>query len=121
MPRISEIYLRVPSDDFFQNDRLEVTDEIEALVNKIRMVMLTRKGELLGDPNFGVDLENYIFETFFDKAAIQREIQTQFALYIPEMLKYDIFTSAYLVEGEFRSDIIIDIFVNQERLIGFKI
>lgn len=121
MPRISEIYLRVPSDDFFENDRLEVTNEIEALVDKIRMVMLTKKGELLGDPNFGVDLESYIFETYFDKKGIQREIQTQFALYIPEMKKYEILTSAYLSEGEFRSDIIVDIFVNQERLIGFKI
>jgi hypothetical protein len=121
MALINEIYSRVPTDAFFQNDRLEVKDEIEALLGKIRMIMLTRKGDLLGNPDFGVDLEQYIFETFFDQGAIQREIQVQFAKYLPEMLRYDIESYAYLSEGEYKDSIIIDILINRERLLGFKI
>ncbi len=121
MALINEIYSRVPSDAFFQNDRLEVKDEIEALLGKIRMIMLTRKGELLGNPDFGVDIEQYIFETFFDERAIRKEIQVQLAKYIPEMVRYEIQSSVYLAEGEYKDDIIIDIFIDQERLIGFRI
>lgn len=121
MALINEIYSRVPTDAFFQNDKLEVKDEIEALIGKIRMIMLTRKGDLLGNPDFGVDLEQFIFETFFDKGAIQNEIQVQFAKYLPEMLRYEIASNAYLTEGEYRNDIIIDIFINQERILGFRI
>lgn len=121
MALINEIYSRVPSDAFFQNDRLEVKDEIEALIGKIRMIMLTRRGDLLGNPDFGVDLEQFIFETFFDQGAIQKEIQLQFAKYLPEMLRYEIESYAYLTEGEYRNDIIVDILINKERLLGFRI
>lgn len=121
MALINEIYSRVPTDVFFQNDRLEVKDEIEALVGKIRMIMLTRRGDLLGNPDFGVDLEQFIFETFFNAAAIQREIQVQFAKYLPEMLRYQIESYAYLAEGEHKDDIIVDIFIDKERLLGFRI
>lgn len=121
MALINEIYSRVPSDAFFQNDRLEVKDEVEALLGKIRMIMLTRKGELLGNPDFGIDLEQYIFETFFDESAIRKEIQVQLAKYIPEMVRYDIRSNVYLVNGEYKDDIIIDIFIDKERLIGFRI
>ena len=121
MALINEIYSRVPSDAFFQNDKLEVKEEIEALIGKIRMIMLTRRGAVLGNPIFGVDLEQYIFETFFDEKAIQKEIQVQFAIFIPEMLRYEIESSVYLTQGEYKDNIIVDIFINKERLLGFKI
>ena len=85
------------------------------------MIMLTRRGAVLGNPSFGVDLEQYIFETFFDEKAIQKEIQVQFAIFIPEMLRYEIESSVYLTQGEYKDNIIVDIFINKERLLGFKI
>jgi phage baseplate assembly protein W len=114
---ISEIYNRLPNDDYYQDNRLEVKDEIEALISKVRMIILTKKGDVLGDPEFGVDLEQFIFETFFDRAAIYNEINSQFSKYIPEASKYNLRSIVDTTKG----NIIIDILINQERVLGFEI
>jgi|688.fasta_scaffold815884_2 hypothetical protein len=118
---ISEIYCKLTNDPYFESDRLEVTNEIEALIEKIRMIMLTRKGDILGEPTFGVDLEQYIFETFFDRGAISAEINQQFSLFIPNRNKFDLNVRVDISKGEFRDNIIVDIFINQEKLLGFII
>jgi phage baseplate assembly protein W len=118
---ISEIYCKLTNDPYFESDRLEVTSDIEALIEKIRMVMLTKKGDVLGEPEFGVDLEKYIFETFFDRRAILSEINNQFSKYIPEQNRYDLNTKVDISKGEFRDNIIVDIFINQEKILGFAI
>lgn len=118
---IVEIYCRLTNDPYFESDRLEVTNEIEALIEKIKMIMLTRKGDILGEPEFGVDLEKYIFETFFDRGAINNELNTQFSKFIPEQNKFDLSTRVDIAKGEFRDNIIVDIFINQEKILGFVI
>lgn len=118
---ISEIYCRLSTDPFYEADRLEVSNEIEALIEKIRMLMLTKKGELLGEPDFGVDLEEYIFETFFDRGAIINEIMGQFYRYIPEANRFKLNATVNVSKGELRDQIIVDVFINQEKILGFEI
>lgn len=118
---ISEIYCKLSTDPYFESDRLEVSNEIEALIEKIRMIMLTRKGDLLGDPDFGVDLEKYIFETFFDRGAITFEITDQFSRYIPEQNKFNLNTRIDISKGTYKDNIIVDIFIDQDKILGFVI
>lgn len=118
---ISEIYCKLSTDPYFESDRLEVTNDIEALIEKIRMIMLTRKGDVLGDPDFGVDIEKYIFETFFDRGAINYEIADQFSRYIPEQNKFNLSARVELSKGTYKDNIIIDIFINQDKILGFVI
>lgn len=118
---ISEIYCKLSTDPFYEVDRLEVSNEIEALIEKIRMIMLTKKGEVLGDPDFGVDLEQYIFETFFDRGSIINEILGQFFRYIPEASRFKLNATVNLSKGDYRDQIIVDVFINQERILGFEI
>jgi hypothetical protein len=118
---ISEIYNKLPNDDYYEDNRLEIKDELEALITKVRMVILTRKGDILGDPDFGVDLEQYIFETFFDRGAIYGELNSQFSKYIPEASRYNLSCIVNTTKGEFKDNIVIDILINQERVLGFLI
>lgn len=118
---ISEIYCKLTTDPFYEADRLEVSNEIEALIEKIRMLMLTKKGEVLGEPDFGVDLEQYIFETFFDRGSIINEIHDQFFRYIPEAKRFNLTATVNTTKGEYRDQIVVDVFINQERILGFEI
>ena len=58
---IKEIYCRMPSDPKYNGDILSTSDEIERILQQIRVILGTKPGEVLGDPNFGCDLEDYVF------------------------------------------------------------
>ena len=58
---IKEIYCRMPSDPNYNGDILTTSDEIERILQQIRVILGTKPGEVLGDPNFGCDLEDYVF------------------------------------------------------------
>ena len=53
MADVRDFYMRSESDPQFRKDQLEVYDEIEATVDKIKMTLGTKKGEVLGEYNFG--------------------------------------------------------------------
>ncbi len=118
---INEIYSRNPNDAFFDESRMDVTTELEALLGKIRMIMLTRKGDVLGDPDFGVDLEQYIFETSVDAGAIRQEVESQFSKYIPEAGRYRASVTVGVVQNTLKNNILVDIMLNQEKVLGFVI
>jgi hypothetical protein len=49
------------------------------------MLIFTNKGELLGDPNFGADLERLLYETKISAPAVRSIIIDQINEYIPEL------------------------------------
>ena len=61
---IKEIYCRMPSDANYKRNGsvIESTSMEENLLQRIRICLGTRKGEVLGDPFFGINLEDYIFD-----------------------------------------------------------
>jgi hypothetical protein len=81
---LREIYNRDPEDPNYKADQLEVTDPLEACLGKIKMMLFTRKGEVLGDPSFGLDLETLIYDMDLSENAIRQEVQDNIKAYIPE-------------------------------------
>jgi hypothetical protein len=59
---LKEIYCRNENDPKYVNTILETTDAIEALLTKLRMILFTARGEVLGYPNLGLDLDSMLFE-----------------------------------------------------------
>ena len=61
------------------------TDTTNAIKQNMRMLLLTRKGEYVWDPNFGVGLHNYLFEndTTISTGFLEGEIKSQSATYMP--------------------------------------
>jgi phage baseplate assembly protein W len=49
------------------------------------MLILTNKGEIFGQPDFGCDLEEYLFETRLSADFIEGEIEEQVRKFIPEV------------------------------------
>ena len=66
---------------------LEIIEDevIEVVLQKYEMILFTGKGELLGDPNFGADLNRFLHETRVSGDFVKSEIVNQIELYIPEI------------------------------------
>ena len=81
---LKEIYFRDPTDPKYRPNKIEDTNEKEALLSKIRMILFTARGEVLGEPELGMDLDEFIFDKNVPVELLKRRFYTQLAKYVPE-------------------------------------
>jgi hypothetical protein len=115
---IKEIYCRNLSDPQFNSQQLETTNAIEALLTKLRMIMFTNRGEILGQPDLGLDLEYHLFELNFNSFQLQQNFLGQIAKYVPEGSFYRIDIEVNFVPGTVRDIAYIDIYIDGTRYLG---
>ena len=78
-----EIYNRDPLDPNYTPYQIETSDPVEICVGQIKMLLLTNKGEVLGDPKFGLNLEDLIFNLNLSESSIKKELDLFLLTYIP--------------------------------------
>ena len=115
---LKDIYVRTPDDQYYNSNTLETNDPIESLLGKIRMLLYTRPGEVLGQPNLGINLEKYLFEFGSNNSEISRIILQQITTCIPEGAAYDINVNVNFVPGTVRDAAFIDIYIDGTRVLG---
>ena len=78
-----EIYNRDPEDPEYNPYQLETTDPVEICIGQIKMMLLTNKGEVLGDPKFGLNMEDLVFNLNLSESSIKKEIDLYLSVYVP--------------------------------------
>jgi hypothetical protein len=78
-----EIYNRDPLDPNYNPFQIETTDPVEICVGQLKMLLLTNKGEIFGDPKFGMNLEDLIFNLELSETSIRKEMDLFLGTYIP--------------------------------------
>jgi len=81
-----EIYNRDPLDPNYNPYQLETTDPTEICIGQLKMLLLTNKGEVLGDPKFGLNLEDLIFNLELSESSIRKELDLSLRVYVPLFL-----------------------------------
>ncbi len=94
-----ELYIGYKGHPRFTINKIIVDDIIRVIVQKYEMILFTNKGELLGDPDFGCDLERLLFETKISAFAVKKIIKEQIAEYITELTNIN-----YSLEVKFEED-----------------
>jgi len=104
MPRanIKDFNIRGNEHPKYNSRRVIEDRPIEFIVQKLENTLFTNQGDVLGDDNFGANLEYYLWSTNVPASKIDREIQEQIDEYIPELNKYDYEFSVELYEGTYR-------------------
>jgi len=118
---IQDIYIRSPQDPNYRYGVLSHSDAIESIVSKIKMLMGTRQGQLMGDLNFGIGIEDQIFETRINKTRLEEKIKEQFSLYISETQDFKIEPQISFGKTENYDYALIDIFIDEQKVIGLII
>ena len=99
---LREIYCRNINDPGFIQGVLETGSPYEAILTKIRMIISTSKGEVLGDPNFGLSLEQLLFELNFSAGQLQKAFYAQLATYVPDTQNMPVTLEVTFSEGTVR-------------------
>lgn len=116
MENIRDFYMRPESDPKFRPDQIEVYNEIEASINQVKMTLLTRKGEVLGEPNFGINPEQYLFDFENDPFLIAGDAETQISQFVTESKKRKIgVTPSYTLDEKDNKIYALQIYIDGYR------
>ena len=80
-----DFYIGYEGHPKFTVNKIITDDLIRVIIQKYEMLIFTNKGELLGDPNLGADLERLLYETKISAPAVRSIIIDQINEYIPEL------------------------------------
>ena len=115
---IRELYISNQFEPGYDAFKIEERDSVKVLVQKIKMIMFTRKGDILGDSNFGISLEDLLFEFGFSANELKIAFDQQIASYVPEAAYFELKIDVNFVPGTVRDFAYIDIYVNGTKAFG---
>ena len=117
-----EIYTREESDEKYDASTLEYTDHVETIIQKIKMILGTSKMDVLGEPEMGIGIEDYIFKKSFSAEEIKKKIKNQLDLYIDEYPNYNIDVDVKFGKQTTGQDYaLIDIYINKQKISGIVV
>ncbi len=90
MAHLRDFYTRTMDDPKYLGDRVEISDDLESTIQQVKMTLFTKKGEVLGEPDFGLDLNKYLFEYDLDPMSLSHEATSQVNKYVAEARKRQI-------------------------------
>jgi len=115
---LKEIYCRNQNDPNFNANQLETSSALEALLTKIRMILFTRKGEVLGYPDLGMSLDTLLFELTFNSFQVQQQFYNQVNLYVPDAKNFNIKIEVNFTPGTVRDICYVDIYIDGTKYLG---
>lgn len=115
-----DLYTKRNIEVNYRDDKLEESDPIRIYVQKIKMILFTKKGEVVGDTNFGVDLERLLFKKNLNNEQIKKEVQDQLGIYCSEFDKYDTKINVKFYKFNNRDECEINISINNMDVISVR-
>lgn len=95
----NDFYILYKGHPYFEPNQIVEDDVVKVIIQKYEMIIFTNKGEVLGEPNLGADLELLLFETKVSADVVEENIIDQINLYIPEIINTN-----YTLDVEFAQD-----------------
>lgn len=119
--KLKEFYTRDDSYQKYNENILELNDELSCLIMKIEQVLFTNKGEVLGVPEFGCNLDDMIFTLELNASFIKNNIKEQISTYCMNMDSpnhYNVEVEVSFFQNEERNGAIVNVFINEKKVIS---
>ena len=113
--------MRDPSDPLYDPTILEHRSELETLLGEIRMILFTKQGDIMGNFNFGYNLEDQLFLFNIDQAKLQSQIMDAINTYCPDAQYYAVSVDVQFFQGSVRDACLIDIYIDAVQRLGILI
>lgn len=118
-----DLYFKMDTYPYYDADEIEINDRVELLLQGVEMILTTPKGSLLGDPDFGMSLDSYVWSTSKGSSHIKQDALTQFQKYIPRETweGIDLDVEVNFIKGEIWDTIILDILIDGTQVAGYAV
>jgi hypothetical protein len=81
----NDFYIISPDYQKYNDTELIEDDLIRIIIQKYQVLVYTNQGDVLGDPNLGMNLEELLYETRLSADDVREKIDYQIIRYIPEI------------------------------------
>lgn len=116
-----EFYVKNIGEPGYKSDVMQHDSELSMLLTQIQTVLFTKKGEVLGEPDFGANLEDYVYELRYNDYQLKKIVDDQLALYVPLASQYNVSVGVELAEEVDRHVVFLDITVDSRFQLGVYI
>lgn len=116
-----EFYVKNIDEPNYSSNEMQLDAELELLLTQISTMLFTRKGEVLGEPDFGANLEDYVYELRYNDYQLKTVIDNQLNQYIPLSSKYKVDVNIEVVDGVANHVVFLDITVDSRFQLGVYI
>ena len=113
-----EFYVISLVDPNFKPSKLQQDDDISMLLTQLETILFTTKGSVLGNPDFGCNLEDYVYELRYNDYLLKNAIDRQIEKYVPLSRKYPVSVNIETADEVDRHIIFVDITVDSKYQLG---
>jgi phage baseplate assembly protein W len=118
---LRDIYAIPNSEARYKPGVVEVNNELDEILQQVDCLLFTRKGEVLMMPDFGCDLHKYLFDTNWNKTAIQNMVETQINTYIYLDGKYKVNVNIEFIKWEYNVGMLVDLIINGRKMSSYLV
>lgn len=116
-----ELYIKDITDPNFDPEQVQIDEEIAMLLTQIEVLLFTRKGEVLGSPEFGANLEDYVYSFMYNDDMLKSIVEDQLVEYVPLARKYNTQVLVEFAQETDRNIMFLDIIVDSKYRIEVSI
>lgn len=116
-----ELYIKKVGDPNFDPEQLQADEDIQMLLTQIETLIFTNKGEVLGNPEFGLNIDDYVYSFRYNDTMLQSMIADGIYRYCPLSYKYPVNVSVEFTPETERNMVFIDITIDGRYGIGLYV
>lgn len=118
---LRDIYAIPDEEPRYKENVLEVTSELDEIIQQVDMILFTNKGDVLCMPEFGCNLGRYLFDTSFNENHIKQVIMEQIRNFIYLDGSYNVDVEVRFVKWEFNVAMIVDLNINNKKIASYLV
>lgn len=116
-----ELYIKAVGDPNFNDSQMQADEEIQMLLTQIETLIFTSKGDVLGNPDFGLNIEDYVYSFRYNDTMLQGVIQEAIDRYVPLAGKFPVNVGVEFTQETERNMVFIDITIDGRYGIGLYV
>lgn len=107
-----ELYIKSLEDPNYDENQLQIDEDIALIISQIETLVFTAKGDVMGDPEFGLNLEDYVYSFMYNDTMLQGVVQNAISRYIPLSASIPVNVTVEFAELTERNVVYIDITID---------
>ena len=116
-----EFYIKKDGDPRFDISQMEIDGDISEILIQIETLLFTTKGSVLGDPDFGLNLDDYVYSFRYNDNMLVGVVRDAISRFVPLSKKYNVDVTVDFTDEVDRHLVFVSIVIDAKYQVGLFI